>query len=101
LLCRQHIPVSKQRSVADKLSPVPKHFGHTTHLLVIIYTIFDYLGKSVFLLPTGTKKRLPHKASESYSWAHPACQKLVSCHPEFISGSHNTLILLDAETSSA
>ena len=23
------------------------------------------------------------------------------CHPEFISGSHNLLILLDAETSSA
>ncbi len=27
--------------------------------------------------------------------------KLSECHPEFISGSHNSLILIDAETSSA
>ena len=27
--------------------------------------------------------------------------KTTICHPELVSGSHNTLILLDAETSSA
>jgi hypothetical protein len=34
----------------------------------------------------------------------PASQAVAEptfCHPEFISGSHNLLILLDAETSSA
>jgi hypothetical protein len=30
-----------------------------------------------------------------------AVAETVFCHPEFISGSHNPLILLDAETSSA
>ncbi len=28
-------------------------------------------------------------------------KKLPECHPEFISGFHNSLILIDAETSSA
>jgi hypothetical protein len=27
--------------------------------------------------------------------------QMIFCHPEFISGSHNPLILLDAETSPA
>jgi hypothetical protein len=29
------------------------------------------------------------------------CVAIIICHPEFISGSHKSLILLDAETSSA
>jgi hypothetical protein len=33
--------------------------------------------------------------------AFHAAAETVFCHPEFISGSHNLLILLDAETSSA
>jgi hypothetical protein len=41
------------------------------------------------------------KSRASIESAIGACQKLVSCHPEFISGSHNALILLDAEKSSA
>ena len=33
--------------------------------------------------------------------AFQAVAETAFCHPEFISGSHNLLILLDAETSSA
>jgi hypothetical protein len=33
--------------------------------------------------------------------AERANAKTICCHPEFISGSHKLLLLLDAETSSA
>jgi hypothetical protein len=49
----------------------------------------------------GSQLELPEDKTPPSNVKNAISEQVLSCHPELVSGSHNSLILLDAETSSA